>query len=135
MDATSLNQNQDVLVEALDQIVGDEELGFDRIIFIFPHTGGQQAKPNQELLQQFLHEAQELLRNSNARVLIALRNSKFYNSWNLPLLVSRANMRIESKQPFNPDVFLGYVPQRTHPAVRQAPSAEEALIYVIENTI
>lgn len=122
-----------MLVEALDQLVGDEKLGFDRIIFIFPHTGGQQAKPNQELLLHFLHEAQQLLRNSNARVLIALRNSMFYNSWNLPLLVSRTNMRIESKQPFDPGAFLGYVPQRTHPAVRQAPGAEEALIYVIAN--
>eukprot|EP00388_Colpodella_angusta_P009089 GDKJ01024391.1.p1 GENE.GDKJ01024391.1~~GDKJ01024391.1.p1 ORF type:complete len:317 (-),score=55.29 GDKJ01024391.1:82-1032(-) len=115
---------------------------FDRVIFNFPHLGGSQdadVAANCDMLAEFLNSARKMLRpftssSSNPpEIHISLRDTPFYNKWDVrKLAADRTSMKISEVQPFDaePYVTRGYAPVRTNPAAREAPSLENAKVFI-----
>lgn len=125
VDATKLSSRTDL---------GEK---FERIVFNFPHISGassqaEDAKQNQRLLLKFFKESKAVSKN-NGRVIVSLRSTPFYDSWDIESLANKAGWVLaKPKQPFPGDIWLtlGYAPVRTNPAVREAPSLEGAFNHV-----
>ncbi|KAJ3217902.1 hypothetical protein HDU67_007053 [Dinochytrium kinnereticum] len=125
---------------------------FTRIAFNFPHMGGGSSKEdvekNREMLTQFFTQAKHLLHvpskkrkrvkqgdeegEGGGQILVALRSSSFYEKFRITELAESVGLVEISREPFEVDRWsaLGYIPQRTTPAVRAAPSMEGAELHV-----
>jgi 25S rRNA (uracil2634-N3)-methyltransferase len=61
-------------------------LPFQAIVFNFPHLGGateEDVANNQKLLRDFFFSARKFLHPTRGQVLVSLRNTLFYNRWNI----------------------------------------------------
>ncbi|KAJ3046470.1 hypothetical protein HK097_000833 [Rhizophlyctis rosea] len=130
IDARSLSQNPKLLSLPSPR----QPATFDRIIFNFPHIGGSQTTDileNQSLLSQFFSSSLPLLTPS-AEIHVALRDTPFYAKWEIQALAREEGLKLKEKVPFEAELFgsLGYTVQRTKPAVRAAPTLENASVYV-----
>ncbi|KAJ3156770.1 hypothetical protein HDU86_003536 [Geranomyces michiganensis] len=107
---------------------------FDRVIFQFPHKGGsapEDVAENRAMLKAFLSQVQSHLA-ANAEVHITLRDTPFYAKWNAQTVGDACGMCMMRRVPFQSREFaaLGYTPQRTNPAVREAPTSENAFVHI-----
>lgn len=113
-----------------------EEHKFDVIVFNFPHCGGstqEDIERNREMLKGFFSVSKLLLRPGNGEVHIRLRDTPFYNSWNIEDIASPVGFFLRKKTPFESlqdFVELGYQEARTNPGVRAAPTLDRALSYI-----
>ncbi|KAJ3045066.1 hypothetical protein HDV00_011791 [Rhizophlyctis rosea] len=124
IDARTLSQNSKIASSS----------PFDRIVFNFPHVGGSQTEDvaeNQALLSDFFAECLNLL-SPNGEIHVALRETPFYARWEIEELANGKGLKLKEKVGFENELFssLGYAPQRTNPAVRAAPTLENASVYV-----
>jgi 25S rRNA (uracil2634-N3)-methyltransferase len=127
VDATALHECQ--ALSSLD--------AFDKIVFNFPHTGGATGKDvvrNCDMLSRFFGAAQRLLRCDTAAnpatILVALRKTSFYDSWNIGQLAQAQGLRVARKTPFRAATYGGYAVARTSPAaLRDAPSTDNAFYW------
>jgi hypothetical protein len=135
VDATSLSKNPDL-------VPGQ----YDRIVFNFPHKSGaktqaEDVKENRKLLSAFFKEARAFVPDpaiSVGKVLISLRTTSFYESWEVAELANKAGWVLDKpRSEFQADLWitLGYSPVRTHPAFREAPSVEGACNYVFRRAM
>ncbi|KAJ3127721.1 hypothetical protein HK100_009586 [Physocladia obscura] len=126
------------------------------IVFNFPHIGGGTQRDtiaNKRMLLAFFKQSQILLatsfKNANNntnnnisagkikskneyRVLVALRSTPFYEKFGLEEVAVAAGFSLLERVLFDADRWtaLGYISQRTNPAQRDAPSCENADLYV-----
>jgi len=137
VDATHLHEAQ--WLHELSQEANSDIRLFDRVIFNFPHVGGSQPEDvaaNQELLKDFFESASKILKpaeNENGgEIHVTLRRTPFYDSWKIADLARFAGLVLIKEMPFEADKFIGYVPKRTSPAVREAPSVEGAVTFAFK---
>ncbi|KAI9008116.1 hypothetical protein BC832DRAFT_516855, partial [Gaertneriomyces semiglobifer] len=103
---------------------------FDRVVFNFPHMGGSQKediRSNQKLLGRFFKESLMLIK-SGGEVHVTLRDTPFYRQWDIETIARKAGLRMTERTSFEAETFgaLGYAPQRTNPAFREAPTSDNA---------
>jgi 25S rRNA (uracil2634-N3)-methyltransferase len=112
---------------------------FDKVIFNFPHVGGgkeEDVEVNKVMLGGFFREARDILRNGGGgvggEVHVSLRDTPFYEKFKIETLAEEQGYELVERVPFDTERWtaLGYKPQRTNPAVRAAPSLEDAMLYV-----
>ncbi|KNC77919.1 hypothetical protein SARC_09632 [Sphaeroforma arctica JP610] len=114
---------------------------FDLIVFNFPHVGGSVAgdvEVNIEVLKSMFASTRLLLNPVSSRyskggqVHVTLRDTPFYQSWNIEKIGNSQGFALIRTEEFESDSFerLGYAPRRTNPAVREAPSVDNAHRYV-----
>ncbi|RHY54426.1 hypothetical protein DYB30_009667 [Aphanomyces astaci] len=75
-----------------------QTLTFDRIVFNFPHLGGateEDVEKNQDLLWRFFQSARKYLDNSKGEVHVALRNTLFYNRWDVTAQATKAGLKLK----------------------------------------
>ncbi|RHY61966.1 hypothetical protein DYB38_009847 [Aphanomyces astaci] len=78
-----------------------QTLTFDRIVFNFPHLGGateEDVEKNQDLLWRFFQSARKYLDNSKGEVHVALRNTLFYNRWDVTAQATKAGLKLKRDQ-------------------------------------
>ncbi|KAI8850833.1 hypothetical protein BC829DRAFT_143065 [Chytridium lagenaria] len=96
---------------------------------------------NRTMLTHFFEQSKHLLvqpkRRKNfikegGQVLVALRSTSFYQQFKIVELAESVGMKLVTKEPFEVERWsaLGYIPQRTTPAVRTAPTMDGAELYV-----
>ena len=106
---------------------------FHRIVFNFPHIGGSTEPDivkNQRLLRQFFAAVSPyLLDHPKSFIIVSLRQTLFYDRWNIEEQASTAGLKLDHSEPFLAHLYSGYTPQRTHPAVREPPSTDGAKMY------
>ena len=59
---------------------------FHSIVFNFPHLGGSteaDMAKNQNLLREFFYSTRQYVHPTRGQVLVALRDTLFYNRWNI----------------------------------------------------
>jgi hypothetical protein len=112
-----------------------------RIIFNFPNLGNLGAdstKIHQDLLKNFFIQCLPLLvrptiknNNENGEVHVALRNSPFYEKWDIVSMAEQIGYKLREKDIFRTENYPGYEEQRTNPGLMRAapPKAEGATIY------
>ncbi|KAJ3101389.1 hypothetical protein HDU97_001376 [Phlyctochytrium planicorne] len=132
---------------------------FSRVVFNFPHVGGgssqEDVKVNREMLKGFFGQARILIQSASAdaagkkrkrkggeskdskedgQIHVALRSTPFYQQFRLVELAESVGLKLLVKEPFEFERWgaLGYIPQRTTPAVRAAPTMEDSELYVFE---
>ena len=109
-------------------------MGFDRVIFNFPHTGGltkdvnRQVRANQELLVNFFKSAKPLLRTSrttpdrdagkesepgNPTIILTLFTGQPYDLWNVRDLARHVGLVVQRSFHFEWGVYPGYEHKRT----------------------
>lgn len=108
---------------------------FDCIVFNFPHISGaknqkEDVKRNRKLLRAFFGHALRML-TDRGRIIVALRSTPFYDSWRIEKLAAPV-LVLDAKEKFPGDIWLtlNYAPVRTNPAMREAPSLDQAFNYV-----
>ncbi|RQM27924.1 hypothetical protein B5M09_007520 [Aphanomyces astaci] len=75
-----------------------QTLTFDRIVFNFPHLGGateEDVERNQDLLWRFFQSSRKYLDNSKGEVHVALRNTLFYNRWDVTAQATKAGLKLK----------------------------------------
>ncbi|KAF0748047.1 hypothetical protein AaE_007493, partial [Aphanomyces astaci] len=117
-----------------------QTLTFDRIVFNFPHLGGateEDVEKNQDLLWRFFQSARKYLDNSKGEVHVALRNTLFYNRWDVTAQATKAGLKLKRTDRFNLSLYPGYEAQRTHPASfrGEPPSTDGARTYVFSKDL
>ncbi|EQC34412.1 hypothetical protein SDRG_08182 [Saprolegnia diclina VS20] len=108
VDATALEKQDWILTKS-----------FDRILFNFPHLGGateEDVQMNQDLLFRFFASARPFLKTPRGEIHVALRNTLFYNRWNIQAQAERAGYTLKRLDAFDINLYPGYEAQRTHPA-------------------
>jgi len=112
----------------------------NRIVFNFPHIGGSQTEDvqaNQTLLSEFFRSCQNFFKHigiKDGEIHVTLRQTPFYDSWQIVELANKAGCTLKTKVPFVCVDFNSYSPQRTTPSVirAQPPSTENAFTYVFQ---
>lgn len=120
------------IMEYFEQKDQSVENYFDRIVFNFPHLGGallEDVAKNQEMLRSFFASASRALK-STGEIHVALRNTPFYESWNIHQLAGSQRVHLQRVEPFLRSEIPGYEPRRTHPAMRGAASTDNASRHV-----
>ncbi|KAI8799256.1 hypothetical protein BJ742DRAFT_847026 [Cladochytrium replicatum] len=119
---------------ALDRDVGGE---WDRIVFQFPRVGrggndDLSVEENRKLVGGYFTTARRVLEPVNGRIHLALRDTPYYRKWKVDELAAHNGLRLVSKEPYESERWtaLGYIPTRTNPAVREAPTSEGADLWV-----
>ena len=89
VDATNLHEEERLL---------SRDTPFDRIVFNFPHSGAEGSTQesilsNQQLLQGYFVSASLLIR-PQGQVHLTLRNTTFYQSWEMPTQASLAKLSL-----------------------------------------
>lgn len=105
---------------------------YHRIVFNFPHIGGStkdDVRVNQELLSGFFRSCSLLLAD-DGHLHVALRPTPFYESWDIKHLAHAQGYHLVHTEPFLAEQFNGYAAKRTTPAMREAPSTDDAVRYV-----
>ncbi|RKO92057.1 hypothetical protein BDK51DRAFT_45045 [Blyttiomyces helicus] len=144
VDCTTMSSDEKVKAAALMR----GRKGYDIVVFNFPHVGGSDddaVEENCTILRAFFREARALLdgadkdpetkkSGSRGKILVALRDTPFYESWNIESLASAAGLSLFDTLYFETEKLaaLGYTPQRTNPAIRKAPTMDNASVYVFE---
>ncbi|KAF1326696.1 hypothetical protein FI667_g8262, partial [Globisporangium splendens] len=108
---------------------------FHAIVFNFPHLGGateEDVAKNQHLLCHFFYSTRPFLHPTRGQVLVALRNTLFYNRWKIQEQAQRSGFKMKKVEPFDSSIYSGYEPQRTHPASfrGEPPSTTGAHYYI-----
>ena len=90
MDATKLDEDK--------RLSNDDSLPFDRVIFNFPHTGVEGStiesiKSNEQLLFGYFTSASQII-NPLGQIHLTLRDTTFYQSWNMPEQAKLANLSL-----------------------------------------
>lgn len=106
----------------------DREGGWDKIAFMFPHTGGlstdvnRQVRANQALLVGFfnaclsVHKGRPFLRDGG-RVLVCLFEGEPYTLWNVRDLARHAGLKVVESYKFDSEDYPGYAHVRTLGAI------------------
>ncbi|CAH0481177.1 unnamed protein product [Peronospora belbahrii] len=92
---------------------------FHSIAFNFPHLGGAteaDVANNQKLLRGFFYSTRQYLHPTRGQVLVSLRNTLFYNRWNIQEQAAVSGFQLKRTEVFDASIYSGYEPQRTHPA-------------------
>ncbi|TMW64296.1 hypothetical protein Poli38472_012918 [Pythium oligandrum] len=92
---------------------------FHSIAFNFPHLGGateEDVEKNQELLRDFFYSTRAFLHPTQGQVLVALRNTLFYNRWDIEEQARISGFKLKRIEAFDSSIYSGYQAQRTHPA-------------------
>uniref|UniRef100_K3X4K0 C2H2-type domain-containing protein n=1 Tax=Globisporangium ultimum (strain ATCC 200006 / CBS 805.95 / DAOM BR144) TaxID=431595 RepID=K3X4K0_GLOUD len=108
---------------------------FHAIVFNFPHLGGateEDVAKNQRLLRHFFYSTRPFLHLTRGQVLVALRNTLFYNRWKIQEQAQHSGFKMKKVEPFDGSIYSGYEPQRTHPASfrGEPPSTTGAHYYI-----
>jgi len=85
------------LPECFERLGENKTQSFDRIVFNFPHLGGSLPKDvikNQEMLRQFIGSSRNLL-TANGEIHIALRDTLFYQSWQIERLANSRGFELK----------------------------------------
>jgi len=126
VDCTKLFDNIDVL-HALSLISQheEEEAGFDKIIFNFPHLGcgicdtNENVKQHQDLIRDFCTSAYKVLA-PNGQLHITVKNGEPYQSWKVSKIVLETNFwTVRNAFPFLIDQYPGYQHRRTLGAAKK----------------
>ena len=95
------------------------KLGFDLIVFNFPHLGcgvrdkEEHAKEHRVMLQRFFASACALLA-PRGQIHVTVKTGEPYDSWRVPGLATETGLlKVHSIMPFDPDNFDGYAHRRT----------------------
>ena len=134
VDAQMLHEHPDLI--ALDR-------NFHVCVFNFPHVGGGSREAdrvaNVAMLSLFFKSAMlaPFLRANRSHVHVVLRNTPFYQSWNIRSIAKDAGLTYRDAERFESQVFqeLGYQAVRTsgeQTQVRQAPDTEDAVRYIFQ---
>lgn len=88
------------------------------IIFNFPHAGGathEDLIKNQRVLKEFFIAVQSVLHKKKGEVHVTLRDTPFYESWDVTKLAKETGLDLVGKEKFKAKVFsdLGYKEVRT----------------------
>jgi len=136
-DATELLSSKRVVTSLADlsESFGNEaSIGFDRIIFNFPHLGtGESDKSlniaqHRDFLTRFLVSAHPVLADSG-QVWITLKSGEPYDSWRISQLAVQTGLfKVHSQIPFDPSIFEGYEHRRTVGAPAQKLDANADII-------
>eukprot|EP00658_Telonema_sp_P-2_P051622 TRINITY_DN39710_c0_g1_i1.p1 TRINITY_DN39710_c0_g1~~TRINITY_DN39710_c0_g1_i1.p1 ORF type:complete len:302 (+),score=57.29 TRINITY_DN39710_c0_g1_i1:147-1052(+) len=127
VDATNLGEYPWMQDEA-----GEPRL-FDRVAFNFPHCGGSSDEDlvvNQGLLAGFFQAAAPFLSVGEGKAVVTLRDTSFYQSWDIRAQAKTAGLFLHDSFPFDAELFHTYAPVRTNPAAREAPEAQNATVYL-----
>ncbi|KAK8199416.1 uncharacterized protein BKA78DRAFT_348466 [Phyllosticta capitalensis] len=136
VDATNLGKSKEVkrggMTEGLVGVEGGARSDdtakargrWDRIVFMFPHTGGKstdvnrQVRFNQELLVSFFRSAMPLLSPSPpsptpSTIIITLFEGEPYTLWNVRDLARHVGLKVQRSFKFQFDAYPGYRHART----------------------
>lgn len=97
----------------------DDQFGFDRIVFNFPHLGcgvkdtEENSKQHREMLQKFFLSAYSVL-SKEGQVLVTIKTGEPYDGWRVPSIALETGLfEVRCSIPFSPDFFPGYEHRRT----------------------
>jgi 25S rRNA (uracil2634-N3)-methyltransferase len=97
------------------------------------------VEKNQELLRHFFYSTRNFLHPIQGEVLVSLRNTLFYNRWNIQEQAKRSGFKLKRTEKFDSSLYAGYEPQRTHPASfrGEPPTTSNAFthIFVLDKTL
>jgi 25S rRNA (uracil2634-N3)-methyltransferase len=85
---------------------------------------------DQDQMQNSSSNDNSSLKKADYEVHVALRTTAFYLKWDLEKVALQAGMKIKKIEPLNLDLYPCYTPQRTNPAVREAPSIDSGKLYI-----
>ncbi|KJE91438.1 hypothetical protein CAOG_02572 [Capsaspora owczarzaki ATCC 30864] len=97
---------------------------FDRVIFLFPHTGvefsqesgyTESIQSNQDLLYNFFRAAACRLRRPNGQIHVVLKITEPYFSWDIATQAKKSGkLRLKTCIPFDEQCYPGYRHQKTN---------------------
>ena len=90
---------------------------YDRIVFLFPHSGQQRVHVNRALLRDFLYNAKSFL-EYGGQIHLTLKTRPPYNNWQVEKQAELAGLTLAGERPFDPKLFPGYQHQTTDPQAK-----------------
>ncbi|MES1916079.1 MAG: hypothetical protein MHM6MM_007932 [Cercozoa sp. M6MM] len=109
---------------------------FDRVFFLFPHTGtsnfnaAENIRQNASLLRCTFASVAKLLDPSQGELHLTLKNLPIYNSWRIHDQISASPLALKNRRRFAAELFLGYAHRQTASKGR-AVANDEAFEYII----